>query len=516
MPFTKKIISGDGSTIGGDVINKINDRLDEVDSQLEQKTNDVDFDLLKEDYNPLINKFNGDLQSYIDSITDDSITNTIIIPKNFVYTGDLVVNKKNIIITGEGTIKGTIRITFDKVTHANIKIQNITIQQESNNKKNCVEIENTFQVFFKNIKFMYGNASIFFHDKGYKHSGYIKIVDCVFSYANYNVLLTNDVSNTNEYQVADLLLSNSHSYSTQISGIHCNGVDGFIITSNCFFFGSFAIQEINKTNNIYIKNSNFVIIQGNNLFESGAEAIKLEKYLNANISNNNIAWSGQRLKTPAIYLTGTTQGTLSEFVNTVVEGNNINCPCYCGIKIDSYVTGLNVSNNNIIFDSSNTYYYGEEVIELSERKSIITTNSVKEHCLFNGNMYPNSEDNIYTPTGLVKGTRIRNNFSKYGLVNKGVTAYSVNSSSEEQNVNFSDSTLRGYDYIVLQGSNEITLTNFGTDSSFDYATITVISYASNVTIVNGSGIRLKDASKNTMTGNTMRRFHYYAGTWFEI
>ncbi len=44
MPFTKKIISGDGSTIGGDVINKINDRLDEVDSQLEQKVNKTDLD----------------------------------------------------------------------------------------------------------------------------------------------------------------------------------------------------------------------------------------------------------------------------------------------------------------------------------------------------------------------------------------------------------------------------------------------------------------------------------------
>ena len=39
MPFTKKIISGDGSAIGGDVINKINDRLDEVDSQLDTKAN---------------------------------------------------------------------------------------------------------------------------------------------------------------------------------------------------------------------------------------------------------------------------------------------------------------------------------------------------------------------------------------------------------------------------------------------------------------------------------------------
>ena len=39
MPFAKKVISGDGSAIGGDVINKINDRLDEVDLQLDTKAN---------------------------------------------------------------------------------------------------------------------------------------------------------------------------------------------------------------------------------------------------------------------------------------------------------------------------------------------------------------------------------------------------------------------------------------------------------------------------------------------
>ena len=457
------------------------------------------------------------IQSYLDSLTNTSVIETLYIAPNKVFlVNDLVINRKNLLVKGGGTIKGTIKIKFDDITFANIQFEDITFLQDTRNTDSCVEIENTFSVYFDRCNFKNGKAGVFFADKGIKHSGYSKITNCNFYYNDYCVLLDNNVSNYNGYQVADLLISNCHFHSTQKNGIYLVGIDGITIVENTAFFGSYSLKEANKNNNVYIKNCNFAIIKGNNLFESGAEAIKLINYKNTNVIGNNIAWSGQRLKTPAIYLGGTTQGNSSEFVNSNIEGNNINCPCYVGIKVDGYVTGLSVKGNQILFGGDNLYYYGDEEILLSERRSIVTTSRVLENCLITNNMYPNSIDDIKVSISYIKGTKVVNNFSQYGLVNKGYTSYYVNSSSESKAINYTDKTLLGYDNIILQGSNNITITNFGTDSMFGYRIITVISYASNVTFVHGSGIMLKNPSSTSMSANQIKKFEYYAGQWFEL
>lgn len=457
------------------------------------------------------------VQKYLNSLGDTSLLETLYIPPNKVFVvNNLVINRKNLIIKGGGTIKGTVKIKFDTVTFANIQFEDITFLQDTLNTDNCVEIENTFNVYFDRCNFKNGKAGVFFADKGEKHSGYSKITNCNFYYNDYCVLLNNNNSNYSGYQVADLLISNCHFYSTQKTAIHLIGIDGITIVENTSFFGSYSLKEKNKNNNIFIENCNFTIIKGNNLFESGAEAIKLIKYKNTNVIGNNIAWSGQRLKTAAISLEGTTQGSTSEFVNSNIEGNNINCPCYIGIKIDGYVTGLSIKGNQILFNLDNLYYYGAETIELSERRSIVTTSKVKENCLITNNLYPNSIDNIIVSNTYIKGTRVLNNFNQYGLVNKGFTSYYVNSSSESKTINYNDKTLLGYDNIILQGDNSITITNFGKDDMFDYKIITVINYAGNVTFTHGSGIMLKNPASTSISANQIRRFEYYAGQWFEI
>lgn len=501
---------------------KVGKRLDKISSQMDEKANLIK--LLEENkifyYGAKGDGITDDtqaIQSYLDSLTNTSVIETLYIAPNKVFlVNDLVINRKNLIVKGGGTIKGTIKIKFDDITFANIQFEDITFLQDTRNTDNCVEIENTFSVYFDRCNFKNGKAGVFFADKGIKHSGYSKITNCNFYYNDYCVLLDNNVSNYNGYQVADLLISNCHFHSTQKNGIYFVGIDGITIVENTAFFGSYSLKEANKNNNVYIKNCNFTIIKGNNLFESGAEAIKLINYKNTNVIGNNIAWSGQRLKTPAIYLGGTTQGNSSEFVNSNIEGNNINCPCYVGIKVDGYVTGLSVKGNQILFGGDNLYYYGDEEILLSERRSIVTTSRVLENCLITNNMYPNSIDDIKVSTSYIKGTKVVNNFSQYGLVNKGYTSYYVNSSSESKAINYTDKTLLGYDNIILQGSNNITITNFGTDSMFDYRIITVISYASNVTFVHGSGIMLKNPSSTSMSANQIKKFEYYAGQWFEL
>ena len=449
---------------------------------------------------------------YIDSLNNEDHMECMFIPPNYSFKANITVSRNKLTICGGGTIIGKIIIEFDEVTHANIYIEDITIQQNPNNQDNCIELQNVFNLYINNVKFNYGNAGIYIRPLGHKHSGYIRINNCNFSFNNYN-LYSPGIDSGTGYELADVLVSDCHSYSTQISGIHLVGIDGISIVNNTFFFGSYTIQEPTKTNNIYIRKSNFVIIQGNNLFEAGAEAIKMEEYKNANISVNNIAWSNQRLLGASIYLTGTNQGVVSEFVNTTVNDNNINCPVQYGILVDSYVTGLNIINNTIVFASGNIYYYGEEEFDISDRRSIKTTNVVKEHCLISNNLYPNSIDDIYVPSGLVKGVKVRNNFSSKGLINKGHTVKSITANEGENIiVDYQDETLQGYDVIALSGAGSINLKCFGQGEVFDYQKIIVINYCPSTTLTMGKII----GTSTNIEVPRLKEYMYYAGTWFEL
>ena len=506
------VFDGDGVSIGEKIQNLNDDKIifadvDVIEPVYKTEVTPFDFGAVGDGVTDDTEAF----RLYLESLDNEEHMECMYIPPNHSFKANITISRKKLTVCGGGTIIGKINIEFDELTYAHIHIEDITIQQNSNNQDNCIEVQNVFNLYINNVKFNYGNAGIYIRPLGVKHSGYMRINNCNFSFNNYN--LYSPGTGNDAYELADVLISDCHSYSTQISGVHLVGIDGLSIVNNTFFFGSYTIKEPRKTNNIFVRSSNFVIIQGNNLFEAGAEAIRMEKYNNTNISVNNIAWSNQRVLGASIYLTGTVKGESTEFVNTTVNDNNINCPAKYGILVDSYVTGLNIINNTIVFAGDNIYYYGDETLDLADRKSIKTTSAVLEHCLISNNLYPNSTDDIYVPSGYVKGTKVRNNFSNKGLVNKGHAVRTITANEGEKIVvDYQDESLHGYDVIALAGKGAIELKCFGQGTVFDYQTITVINYCATTTITMGKII----GGTTTLPTPRLRQYMYYAGTWFEL
>lgn len=135
--------------------------------------------------------------------------------------------------------------------------------------------------------------------------------------------------------------------------IHCKSIDGIVIDSNVFFFRSYDTLDEFKLQNIYIGESDWVIITGNNIFEAGYEGIQLDKPRHFTISNNLIAWPGQRDLASAVKLTGTTS------LNGTITGNVISKFTRHAVQLDLGLSGfVRVSANLFEYTDNPGTYYG--------------------------------------------------------------------------------------------------------------------------------------------------------------
>ena len=200
------------------------------------------------------------------------------------------------------------------------------------------------------------------------------------------------------------------------TAIKLKGIDGLICKNNTFFFAGYSAQDQIKEYNIDLDHCTFTIIEGNNLFESGYDGIRLNKFQNTIVKGNHFAWSSQRQPGSCLNLIG---NTASDVSNSIIEGNTFNSPSLYGINVNCFIRGLTISNNSFIFDSSNQYYYGSETIPLNSRKTIhVPSDYSGSNILITNNNYYNWEDDISYGS---QNTTIKsiNNLSKYGVINNG-------------------------------------------------------------------------------------------------
>src|SRR5690606_38070488 len=102
----------------------------------------------------------------------------------------------------------------------------------------------------------------------------------VCSTADYFVYIdqANQTNPSNTFQAGDIHVRGNQAHSgINVSHIHALGIDGLVVDGNTFFFPSSSTESPTKSNNIYIDRGAWVIINGNNLFEAGADSIVLKR-----------------------------------------------------------------------------------------------------------------------------------------------------------------------------------------------------------------------------------------------
>ncbi|WP_200633761.1 right-handed parallel beta-helix repeat-containing protein [Paenibacillus sp. S28] len=277
---------------------------------------------------------------------------TILIPDG-VYKANITIRTSNIYITGTGTLNGCINLygtptTNDRFTGTgNVKIDGITILGDK--VRNGINIRWYYGVLITNVRFIQCLKAIYFEkvNKTQHSSRYTitsnQLIDCNYGlYVDYSP--PDDGGN---HVVGDVNFSNNmYESRTNVRGafgnmyhIWAKGIDGLICKGNTFFFGHTGMEK----SNIYIENFNWVVIEGNHLFEAVDSAVIARDGFNLVVANNNVAWAQKY----GIFL--------SAIVGGVINGNNLTWKsgediASTGVYIENspYFIG-NISNNNLFF-----------------------------------------------------------------------------------------------------------------------------------------------------------------------
>lgn len=288
---------------------------------------------------------------------------TLIFPGRHYIPGNLTVNKKYITLAGPGTLLdgklviGTTGTREDQFWN----ITNLTFERSKPRVAGSygIELLKTRRGTIQNNVFLNMDKAIYVsplptaisHD-----TAQVKIFKNEFANVNFAFYVdrADTVSWTHTSDCKFLANTVNVAY---ITHIYAKSIDGLVCADNVFFFPSYSSPDTAaraaKKNNIYVGQSDWLVIRGNNCFESGEEAILLDMAKHFTISDNLIAWPGQKGPYDAVKFTGanTPNGMITDNVVSRFSGNAI------GVYTSGY--GTIVAKNNLCeYDASTGTYYG--------------------------------------------------------------------------------------------------------------------------------------------------------------
>lgn len=288
---------------------------------------------------------------------------TLIFPARHFIPGGLAFNKKYSTLSGPGTLldgklvigtTGTREDQFWNVT-------DLTFERSTPRTPGAYGIEllktrrGTVQnsVFLNMDKAVYVNPlqGAAAHD-----TAQVKIFKNEFSNVNYALYVdradTAPWMHTSDFK----FLANTVNVA-YITHIFAKSIDGLVCADNVFFFASYSSPDTAakaaKKNNIFVGQSDWLVIKGNNCFESGEEAILLDMARHFSISDNLIAWPGQKAPYDAVKFTGKSSpnGMVTDNVISRFSGN--------AIGVHTSGNGTIVAKNNLCeYDGATGTYYG--------------------------------------------------------------------------------------------------------------------------------------------------------------
>ena len=409
---------------------------------------------------------------------------TLVIPDG-TYNANITITTSNVYITGTGTLNGCINLygtptnSTDRFAGTgNVKIDGITILGAK--KRNGINCRWYYGVLITNVRFINCLKGVFFEkvNKTQHCSRYTitsnQLVDC--NYGLYVDYAAPDDGGT--HVVGDVNFSNNmYESRTNIPGAFSNithiwakGIDGLICKGNTFFFGHTGFEKTN----IYIENFNWVIIEGNHLFEAVDSAVTAKDGFNLVIAGNNVAWARKY----GIYLSG--------IVGGVVNGNNLTWKS--GEDIQS--TGIYIENSPYFIgniSANNLFFPGVYAIQIKDSSLInITGNKARSQY---GKYQPLKIDSPATCTSV---SVTYNQFTNYPAVSLSEDYYSANPVS----TNYFSGNTEGAPSVPIKGvlaQEYMAFTNNASAVDISNLTLAVFAYSKSTVVTQLTKENLSDS-----------------------
>ena len=438
------------------------------------------------------------IQSMFDYIAENNENGADVKFLNKVYKFRTVtIMSKNVNISG-GILDGTLNIksvetltpTVFNILNINTRINNVTFKASSK-KENAIILEKLRDVTITNCSFDNYNTCIVGKTAPnfkWQRTARVSITNCKFY--NFNkAIVTQQTTNDGTddiwtyMQHGDYNITNNYFYGSNEGAstpVDLNGQDGLILKNNFVFCGYGGKGACLK-----VSDSNFVIIEGNNFFESYYEGLKVIKPRVMTIKNNNFAWCGQGRVCNVISITGWEDGSAFP-CNIIIDGNNIQKSSGDAIEIGSGIGCTLISNNFCTQTGTNSKYFDSSL--LPKTVYDIKVNPTTLENLYMNDIILNSNygvKGISAPRGHVFNQFNHNHLAnnsvagglKYGLTFNGVVDFSEYIKDQLFN--------KGYPFIFKECGGEIT---------------NIINVPRNCIIIfiaNGSGLTIKHKQDGT-------------------
>jgi parallel beta-helix repeat protein len=310
---------------------------------------------------------------------------------------------------------------------------------------------------------------------------------------------------TGNYYTGDINIRNNNYVFCSISQVYSQATDGFYITDNVFQSQSYSYQSSIKAQNIYLESCSYATISNNILYEAGFESIYVNKTSNSIISNNNIAWCGQRN-----YAAGNAINFFADVgdpvTNSVISNNTIRQPSANGINLGADLRFVNCNNNVIITPGiASTFYYGPAIVGTFYGITIPTTgwqNSFRGNItMLAYNNIPKSVDTTYGANQLA-GPLVKDNIDTAFVSTDTASLVIGNAGIVSNAINIQGyfwatiNTTGGYTINAINGGNNgQTLSLLATSNSFVLsasATI-ILGTLANITVAVNGVVTLQNA-----------------------
>lgn len=399
---------------------------------------------------------------------------------------EIEITKKNVKILGGGRLKGKIILNSSDDQQFNFSIENVILS-------NTIPIEvkkgRRFKInncVFENCdKAIYINPSA---DASFHSIAMANISHNEFIEVNY-ALYGEKYSGAIDLQVNDFIFADNTINKAYYSHIYLKEIDGIVIHNNTMFFPSYDQLNNTKEYNIFIGSGDWIVISGNNLFESGYESILLENCKHPNISDNNVAWCGQRVPSSAIKLKSS--NNLESCFK--ITDNNISLSSLHGIEIEKCKYGDIKDNVISISLKNNPFYYGTtDLSTLTHLGTYIITD---------------------LPISSLKINVDNNNLN----VNSCNLANYIHFDPLKIDIKTNDTIINcdGYKQINLIQPSKTLITNF--TGAYNGYRLLIMAFNSNSTLVYDSNVMLlKDGINATIPNGATIELEYYAGKWYEL
>lgn len=297
-------------------------------------------------------------------LNEDTPAKIIYVPRGYqFYCGHVIFTKSNMAVCGGGTLHGSWecgQMEYERLF--NIVFKDVIFNGDSGDDSAIatnyiLKLRFMDNPIIENCEFRNAKYAIYIPEQtslGFQHFREARINKNTFKNCGY--CLFSEEQDT-QWNIGDVVVTDNIMFAT-ICHIDLSRVDGITLSNNTFFFPSYDTQPPYKTYNIRIKRCNWSLITQNNIFEAGYCGIYLTNAQNTKITNNNIAWCGQRDQDNGDGIRIDETDTRASIYN-IISGNQITSPTGRGIYLndvyESLVTGNNVGEPSRVPN----FYYGD-------------------------------------------------------------------------------------------------------------------------------------------------------------